>query len=89
MGVYSTYLLPRLIDLVMRGKAQADERAKVVPLAGGVVVEIGSGSGLNAPFFRRVGPARVHGRPVAGVVATWAEPAASGPGPRSLHRGGW
>ncbi len=51
MGVYSNYVLPRLIDLVMRGKAQADERAKIVPLAGGVVVEIGSGSGLNAPFF--------------------------------------
>lgn len=51
MGVYSNYVLPHLIDLVMRGKAQADERAKVVPLAGGVVVEIGSGSGLNAPFF--------------------------------------
>jgi ubiquinone/menaquinone biosynthesis C-methylase UbiE len=49
--VYANYVLPRLIDLVMRGKAQADERAKVVPLAGGVVVEIGSGSGLNAPFF--------------------------------------
>jgi ubiquinone/menaquinone biosynthesis C-methylase UbiE len=51
VGVYANYVLPRLIDLVMRGKAQADERAKVVPLADGVVVEIGSGSGLNAPFF--------------------------------------
>lgn len=51
MGVYSNYVLPRLIDLVMRAEALAEQRAKVVPLAAGVVVEIGSGSGLNAPFF--------------------------------------
>ena len=51
MGLYAKYVLPRLIDLVMRGKAQQDERAKVVPLASGVTLEIGSGSGLNAPFF--------------------------------------
>jgi ubiquinone/menaquinone biosynthesis C-methylase UbiE len=51
VGLYANHVLPRLIDLVMRGKAQAEERAKVVPLAEGVVVEIGSGSGLNAPFF--------------------------------------
>ena len=52
MNLYSNYVLPRLIDLVMRGKAQGEERAKLVPLASGVVLEIGSGSGLNAQFFR-------------------------------------
>ena len=51
MTVYSSHVLPRLIDLVMRGKAQSEERAKLVPLASGVVLEIGSGSGLNARFF--------------------------------------
>ena len=54
MNLYSNYVLPRLIDLVMRGKAQGEERSKLVPLASGVVLEIGSGSGLNAQFF---GPA--------------------------------
>ena len=51
MNLYSNYVLPRLIDLVMRGKAQGEERAKLVPLASGVVLEIGSGSGLNARFL--------------------------------------
>jgi ubiquinone/menaquinone biosynthesis C-methylase UbiE len=51
VSLYADYLLPRLIDLVMRGKAAHDERAKLVPLASGVVAEIGSGSGLNARFF--------------------------------------
>jgi SAM-dependent methyltransferase len=51
VSLYTTYVLPRLIDLVMRGKDQGDERAKLVPLASGIVAEIGSGSGLNARFF--------------------------------------
>lgn len=57
MPVYSGHILPRLIDLVMRGKAQSEERAKLVPLASGVVLEIGSGSGLNARFL---GPGVTH-----------------------------
>jgi ubiquinone/menaquinone biosynthesis C-methylase UbiE len=51
VSLYSKYLLPRLIDLVMRGKAQSEERTTLVPLASGIVAEIGSGSGLNARFF--------------------------------------
>lgn len=51
MSFYSGVLLPRLIDLAMRGKAADRQRAKLVPLASGVVAEIGSGSGLNARFF--------------------------------------
>jgi len=51
VSVYADHVLPRLIDLVMRGEAQAEERAKLVPLASGVVLEIGTGSGLNARFF--------------------------------------
>jgi ubiquinone/menaquinone biosynthesis C-methylase UbiE len=51
VSVYADYLLPRLIDLVMREKAKHEERAKLVPLASGTVAEIGSGSGLNARFF--------------------------------------
>jgi ubiquinone/menaquinone biosynthesis C-methylase UbiE len=51
VSLYCTCVLPRLIDLVMRGKAEHGERAKLVPLASGIVAEIGSGSGLNARFF--------------------------------------
>jgi ubiquinone/menaquinone biosynthesis C-methylase UbiE len=51
VSLYSRHLLPRLIDLVMRGKAQSEERTTLVTLASGIVAEIGSGSGLNARFF--------------------------------------
>lgn len=51
MGLYARYVLPRLIDVAMRRDEDTGERAKLVPLASGVVLEIGIGSGLNARFF--------------------------------------
>ncbi len=54
MSLYARYVLPRLTDLVMRNRADAEERAKLLPLATGVVVEVGIGSALNLPCY---GPA--------------------------------
>ena len=51
MSVYGKYVLPRLIDLAMRSKADAAEREKLIPLASGVILEVGIGSGLNLPFY--------------------------------------
>lgn len=51
MPLYTGYVLPALTHLAMRTKALRAERAGWVPLAAGVVLEIGVGSGLNIPFY--------------------------------------
>ena len=56
MGIYERFVLPHGINFACGMKAVADQRAKIVPEAGGRVLEIGVGSGLNLPFFA---PSRV------------------------------
>ncbi len=51
MSAWGRFILPRLIDRVMRNKADAAERARLVPLAAGRVLEIGLGSALNVPYY--------------------------------------
>ncbi len=57
MGFYNRYILPRCLDMACGIGPVEKQRAKVVPLAKGHVVEIGIGSGLNLAHYD---PSRVN-----------------------------
>ena len=52
MSLYSKYILPKLLDFCCATKPIRKQREKVVPLCKGIVLEIGSGSGLNFPYYK-------------------------------------
>ena len=51
MGIYSKYILPKVIDRTCKLRPNMKQREKIVPAAFGNVLEIGIGSGLNMPYF--------------------------------------
>jgi ubiquinone/menaquinone biosynthesis C-methylase UbiE len=53
MGFYRDQVLPRGQDLIMGRKAFREIRARVCAGLAGEVVEVGFGTGLNAPYYPR------------------------------------
>ena len=53
MGIYRRLIVPRLINAAMRNRRLVPLRERQVAEARGRVLEIGIGSGLNLPFYRR------------------------------------
>lgn len=51
MGMYSDWVLPRILNRAMDTKQLAEERKKALADVKGVVLEVGFGSGHNLPFY--------------------------------------
>ena len=51
MGLYDRYIVPPLINLACGARPIAKQRAKIVPQASGVVLELGFGTGLNLVHY--------------------------------------
>ena len=73
MGLYSRYVLPRVVHFTCGLKPNMRQREKVVPSARGRVLEVGIGSGLNLPFYDPTKVSKVWGLDPALEMTRMAE----------------
>jgi len=76
MGLYSRYILPRIVHLACSARPNRRQREKVVPLARGRVLEVGIGSGLNLPYYDPSGVTKIWGLDPSEEMAELARRAA-------------
>ncbi len=76
MGLYSKYILPKIVHLTCSMKPNMRQREKVVPLARGRVLEIGIGSGLNLPYYDAAKVTKLWGLDPSPEMTRMAEKAA-------------
>jgi len=77
MGFYNKHVMPRVVHLTCSMKPNMHQRRKVVPLAQGVVLEVGIGSGLNLPYYDVSRITKVIGLDPSSEMRQIAEKAAS------------
>ncbi|QPC41813.1 class I SAM-dependent methyltransferase [Kaustia mangrovi] len=81
-GLYNRYVMPRVVSCLCGTEEISAQRAKVVPAADGVVLEVGIGPGHNLGFYDRERVSRVIGLdPVREMTALGARRFASSPVP--------
>ena len=61
MGFYDKYILPKFLNCACGTKPINYQRNKIVPLAKGIVLDIGIGSGLNIPFYNKSNIGHLYG----------------------------
>jgi ubiquinone/menaquinone biosynthesis C-methylase UbiE len=61
LGFYEKYILPKFLNCACGTKPINYQREKIVPLAKGIVLDIGIGSGLNIPFYNKSNIGHLYG----------------------------